>query len=181
MPSAWLHATIDLIYFGRSYFDLHKEKDKPHETLGLEHRVENHKYYEQFSKLWTLSNPFPSEVMESIQILSDTVGEDAAEAQQVYCTHDYIDKVWDGLSYAKKRYCDGFCIWLLFNPYVLKNWAGVDVLEGKIHRVVEGQEIWEDCPEVKSKYKSLIRYVEAVICNDRGLQGMLERYGETPT
>lgn len=181
MSNAWLHATIDLIAFGRPYFDFHKDKDSAHKTLGIKHRNVNHEYYKQFGKLWTLSNPFPSEAMESIQRLLDTVGEDAAEEQEAYLAHDYIDKVRDGLSHSEREYLEGFFAWLLLNPHILKDWAGVDVLNGKIHRVVEGQEIWEDCPEVKSKYKSLIRYVEAVICNDRGLQGMLKKYGEIPT
>ena len=66
---------------------------------------------------------------------------------------------------------------MLFNPRILKGWAGVDVMNGRIHRVVEDQEIWEDCAELKFQYKNLCRYVEVVINNDQILQDMLERYG----
>ncbi|HHT9132199.1 MAG TPA: nucleotidyltransferase family protein [Candidatus Tripitaka californicus] len=177
MPSAWIHATIDLIAFGKPYFDFHKDKDSAHKTLGTKHRDVNHEYLKQFGKLWTLSNPFPSEAMESIQRLLDIVGEDAAEEQQVYYTHDCIDKVWDGLSHSEREYWEGFSAWLLLNPSILRDWAGVDVLNGKIHRVVEGQEIWEDCPELKSKYNELLHYVKTVVRKGEILQHMLELYG----
>jgi hypothetical protein len=35
MPNAWVHTVIDLIVWGRPYFWLHKEKDKPHKILGV--------------------------------------------------------------------------------------------------------------------------------------------------
>ncbi|MDP2753312.1 MAG: hypothetical protein Q8P40_02850, partial [Nitrospirota bacterium] len=37
MANVWVHAVIDLIAYGKPYFDLHKEKDKPHEILGSRH------------------------------------------------------------------------------------------------------------------------------------------------
>ncbi len=180
MPNRWVHATMDLIAFGLSYLLIHKEKDAPYQTLGPKHRSENHQWYQEFGKLWTLSDPFPPVLMESLQRLSEMMDGDGVEEHQVFYSHDYLDKVWDTLSRDEKKYWEGFFAWVLSHPSTLKNWAGVDVLNGKIHRSIEGQEIWEDCPEVKSEYKCLLRYVEAVISNDEDLQHMLKRYGETP-
>lgn len=57
MPGGWVHATFDLITCGRPYFDLHKQKDKDHETLGSQHRLVNHEWYWAYRKHWTLSDP----------------------------------------------------------------------------------------------------------------------------
>lgn len=177
MPNGWVHATIDLIAFGRPYFDLHQEKDKAHETLGSEHRIVNHEWYQAFGKFWTFSDPFPSWLKESIQALQDAEGADRAEEQMVSTAHEYLDRVWDGLSFPERKYWESFFIWVLFNPRILKNWAGVDIVNGRIRRVVEDQEIWEACPDAKSGYERLRRYVEVVKSNDEILQEMLERYG----
>lgn len=177
MPNGWVHATIDLIAFGRPYFDLHQQKDKPHETLGPQHRLVNHEWYQAFGKFWTFSDPFPSWLKEFIQTLGDAEGADRAEEQMVSIAHEYLDRVWDGLSLPERKYWQSFFIWLLFNPRILKNWAGVNVVNGRVHRVVEDQEIWEACPDTKSEYERLRRYVEVVKSNDEILQDMLERYG----
>ena len=177
MASAWVHATIDLLAFGRPYFDLHGGKDKAHEILGPCHRIVNHDWYWEFEKLWTFSDPFPYRLKESIQMLKDAKGADRAEERMVSDVHDYLDRIWDDLLGLERKYWEAFFAWLLFNPRVLKDWGGVDVLNGKIHRVVDGQEMWEDCPATKSEYERLCRYVEVVKSNDKSLQEMLERYG----
>ena len=174
MPNGWVHATIDLIAFGRPYFDLHREKDKAHETLGPQHRLVNHEWYQAFEKFWTFPDPFPSWLKESIQALENAEG---AEEQMVSIAHEYLDRVWDGLSLPERKYWESFFIWLLFNPRILKNWAGVDVVNSRIHRVVEDRKIWEGCPDTKVEYERLRRYVEAVKSNDDILQDILERYG----
>ena len=178
MPSAWVHATIDLIAFGRHYFDLHREKDRPHETLGPEHRIVNHEWYKAFDwGVWTFSNPFPSWLHESIQALGDEEGPDRAEQHMGMNAHDYWDRGWDGLSFPERKYRESFFMWVLLHPELLKNWAGVDVVNGKIHRVIDGKETWEDCPEVRSEYRRLRKYVEAVRIKDKILQKMLASYG----
>ena len=177
MPNGWVHATIDLIAFGRPYFDLHKEKDKAHEILGSKHRIVNHEWYQAFENLWTFSDPFPSRLKESIQALGDAEGAETAEERMVSIAHDYLDRVWDGLSLSERKYWESFFIWVLFSPGILKNWAGVDLVNSKIHRVVEDQEIWEACSDTKSEYERLRRYVKVVKSKDRILQDMLERYG----
>ena len=93
--------------------------------------------------------------------------------------HDYLDKIWDDLSYTERKYWESFFAWLMLNPSILKNWAGVDVLNGRIQRIVDGHEIWEHCPELISDYRRLRRYVEVVIKKDKNLQNLLHQYGST--
>jgi len=66
---------------------------------------------------------------------------------------------------------------VLLSPKILKDWAGVDILNGKIQTIINNHEVWESCPELKSEYKRLYNYVKAVI-DDKILQDMLERYGQ---
>jgi hypothetical protein len=176
MPNGWVHATIDLLVFGRSYFDLHQKKDKEHQTLGPDHRIIDHDWYQGFGKFWTFSEPFPGWLKQYTQTLRDTVGEVRAEEEQSSVTHEYIDRIWDDLLTQQRRYWESFFMWVLLHPDVLRDRFGVDVLNGKIHRVIEGQEIWEDCPDVKVEYKRLRRYVAVVRSNSQTLQDMLERY-----
>ncbi len=177
MPSGWLHATVDLIAFGLPYLDLHQRKDLPYKTLGSGHRLRNHAWYHEFGNLWNFSDPFPSLIIESIRDLLSIETPDQVEEQMVSLAHDNLDRVWDDLSYSERKYWESFFAWLVFNPSVLKNWAGVDVLNGRIQRIVDGHEIWEYCPELISKYIGLRRYVGVVINNDKDLQSMLRRYG----
>jgi hypothetical protein len=91
--------------------------------------------------------------------------------------HDYMDRIWDTISAQEKKYREGFFAWILFNPETLKKWAGVDVSCGRIQRLIDGHEIWEYCPELKSEYKKLCKYVNAVKENDEILKNMIESYG----
>lgn len=177
MPSAWVHATIDLIAFGLPYLNLHQQKDKAHQTMGPEHRVVDHGWYQQFGNRWTFADPFPNEVKESTREVLNAEGPEKAEELQAWISHDYIDKIWDTLSARERKYREGFFAWLLLRPEILKSWAEVDVIQGKIHRVVRGSEMWEDCPQVKSEYRRLCKYVQKVIEKDGDLQEMLELYG----
>ncbi len=176
MPSAWVHAAIDLIAYGRPYFDLHKKKDKAYELLGPNHRIVDHDWYQAYGRSWNFCEPFPSGIKESIRILGNEEGADKAEEQMAWVDHDYIDRTWDVLSAQERKYWEGFFAWVLFSPDILKDWAGVDVLNGKIHRVVEDQEIWEECPYTKAEYRRLRRYVEVVKSRDKRLRDILERY-----
>ena len=177
MPSGWVHATFDLITCGRPYFDLHKQKDKDHDTLGPEHRIVNHEWYWAFRKHWTLSDPFPPRIKNLIHRVSDAKGANKAEEKMVWIAHDYLDRLWNVLSESERWYCETFLIWVLSDTQILRVWAGVDVLKGKIQRIVEGEEIWEDCPELAREYKRLCPYVGAVRRNEKALRDMLRRYG----
>ena len=177
MPSGWVHAVIDLITYGRTYFDLHKNKDKSYKTLGRYHRQIEHYWYQSFREKWTLDEPFPNSLKDQILKVRSLNGPIKAEEQMAYVDHDYFDKIWDNLSIHERKYREGFFAWILFNPIILKEWAGVDVLEGKIQRMIDNCEIWEDCPELKSEYKRLCKYVKAVKENDLILQDILKNYG----
>lgn len=177
MPNGWVHATVDLVAFGFSYFDLHQAKDKPYEILGSAHRMVNHEWYQAFGKAWTLSEPFPSRLTEWIRTLRNAKGARRAEEEMASAAHDYLDKIWDGLSDQERKYREGFFAWLILNPQILKDWAGVDVLNGRISRLVGDQQIWEDRPAARSEYERLRRYAAVVVGNNPDLQDMLERYG----
>ena len=177
MAGAWVHAVIDIIAYGRPYFDFHKEKDEPSKRHGRSHRKVRHDWYQAFGKKWTLDEPFPSCLKDEILIIRNVDGPDKAEQKMAYMDHDYIDRIWDGLSCSERKYREAFFIRITLNPKILKEWAGVDVLEGKIHRVINGCEVWEDCPELKSEYRRLRNYVQTVKDNDGTLQRMIEHYG----
>lgn len=177
MADAWVHAVIDLIAYGRPYFDLHKGKDKPYEFLGKNHRIINHEWYQAYGRLWNFYEPFPSWIKESIRIFREEQGAEKAEEQMAWIDHDYIDRIWNDLSDQERTYWEGFFIWILLSPKILKEWAGVDVLDGKIQRIIKNHEVWESCPELKSEYEKLCKYVKVVIKNDEILQNMLEQYG----
>jgi hypothetical protein len=181
MPSAWIHAVIDLTAYGRPCFDLHKEKDKPHELLGSNHRIVNHDWYQVYGRSWNFREPFPPLIKESIRILGKEKGADRAEEEMAWTDHDYIDRVWDSLSDTEKKYWEGFFAWVLLNPKIFKDWAGADVLNGNIHRVINGYEVWEYCPELRSEYKRLCSYVNGVIKKDKILQDMLRGVTDEPT
>lgn len=178
MSSGWVHAGIDLLAYGRPYLDLHKEKDKPYELLGSYHRIVNHDWYQAYGKTWNFDEPFPSRIKESIRVLGNKEGTDKAEEQMVWIDHDYIDKTWDILSDAERKYWEGFFAWVLLSPKILKDWAGIDVLDGKIQRIVKNHEVWVSYPKLKFEYENLYKYVKAVVEKDKILVGMLERYGQ---
>lgn len=159
MPQGWVHAIIDLICYGRSNFDLHKHKDEPHKWLSWEHRRLRHKYYQLFKKRWSFEDPFPLWLKEITRVAGNS---NKAEKLQSYVSHDYLDRIWDVSSKAKRTWIENFCMYLIRSPRLLRDWAGVDVKKGKIKRLIDGQEIWEDCPELTIQWENLKRYVKAV-------------------
>jgi hypothetical protein len=88
-----------------------------------------------------------------------TAGADVAEEQMSSDSHDLIDRRWDELSKEQRLYWEGLFAWLVFHPEVLERWAEVDVIRGRIRRVVNGNEVWEDAPEIVPEYKRLRREV----------------------
>ncbi len=101
----------------------------------------------------------------------------------VWVSHDFVDKVWDfeGLTREERvftrKWWFGFHIWLLFRPDLLRDWAGVDVLTGKIHRVTDGTEVWDDTPEVIPEYWRLHRRACFLLRRDRTLRTLVEMNG----
>jgi len=177
MSNGWVHAVIDFVAYGRPYFDVHKEKDKPYEFLGSNHRIVNHDLYQAYRSSWDFNEPFPSWIKESIRIIRNEEGRGKAEEQMAWIDHDYIDRTWDVLSVQERKYWEGFLAWVLRSPKILKEWAGVDVLSGRIQRTIDDHEVWEYCPELKFEYLNLRKYVEAVKKNDKILQDTINHYG----
>jgi hypothetical protein len=173
-----VHATVDLIAFGEPYFDLHQEKDHPHRYLGSRHRLEDefHDWYRAKDRVWTLADPFPSWLTGVFESLRRSEGPAASERHQAWLGHDHLDAVWDRLSAPDRTQAEAFLAWLLSRPDVLKSWAGVDVLNGRIHRLTPHGEIWEECPETQRGYQRLLRYVRAVKANNRALRDALKAY-----
>ncbi len=162
MASAFIHSIIDLLAYGRSYFDLHKEKDAASAKLGVKHRDVNHEWYKAYLVEWDFDEPFPPSLMQMIEHVKKTLGGDEAEQDQSFASHDYIDRTWDSLSGKERRFAEGFFIWVLRQPDVLRQKFGVDVYGEKIERAIDGVQVWEDAPGLQREYNSLCAYVDAV-------------------
>ena len=187
MAIGLVHDVQALIAFGFTYRHIHERKDAAsRHAPGLRHRRVGHGWYRAFGRRWNFADPFPDAVKQRTQRIGDARGPVRAEEYMVSVSHDYLDKIWDfdDLSREERKYTrkywEAFHIWLVLNPEVLKNWAGVDVPGGRIHRVVDGNEVWEEAPEVKSEYKRLYDRACFVLRLDGKLQCMLEKYGGLP-
>src|SRR5574341_1256180 len=144
MANGWVHDIMGLIVYGRPYHNVNKVKDEESQRKpGRCHREVNHGWYQAFGELWSFPDPLPDFLKEDIQRLKDVKGADIAEERMVSDTHDYLDRIWDCDELTKperdciKKYWEGLYAWLLFRPEILKDWAGVDVLNGKIQRFIE--------------------------------------------
>lgn len=159
MPQGWVHATVDLVAYGRPYFKQHQKKDAPWKQLGWKHRQLNHEYYNFFGKLWDFQNPFPSVIKN---ITADIKNPDEAERLQSWISHDYLDRLWNSWTGKQRKWFEGFCMYLIRRPKTLREWAGVDVKKGMIKRMINGKEVWEDCPEITAEWKGLKYYIKVV-------------------
>ena len=159
MAAGWVHAAIDLMAFGRSYFDLHKYKDNPWKKLGYEHRQINHDWYKEFGKSWNFDKPFPPVIdMRTRAFASDEKG----EKYQSWVSHDYLDRIWDTLDFEQRRNFELACKWFLDNPMELNRVYEIDVFQGLIYRVIDGKQVIERCPELVTEYQRLRGYVAKV-------------------
>ena len=160
MPAGWIHRMHDVIVFGQTYPEIHRSKDAcALKVPGRRHREVGHEWYQKFGKDWDFSNPFPESVNQQVRDLGRSQGPDVAERLQVDRAHDCLDRTWDDLSKECREFWQGFFVWLVYRPDLLKSWAGVDVMGGTIQRSYNGCEVWEDCPEVREQYKRLRREV----------------------
>lgn len=156
MAAGWIHRTIDLIAYGRPYAHVHRAKDFASQRIpGIAHRAVGHDWYQRFGRDWDFSEPYPQAAKDRIERIGRTFGPDLAEEKLSSDSHDLIDRTWDGLSRDERSSWEGFFAWLVYHPEVLLNWAEVDVLTGRIKRIVNGDEIWEDAPEIVGQYKAL--------------------------
>lgn len=163
MASAWVHAVLCLIAFGRPYFDLNKDIDAWQEQLGPEHRMMGHDYYRAFGKLWSMEDPFPERVRDFVSKLAQRRGGEETEKEVVRLAHSYFDRVWNEFSEEERiRFQRDFAS-IALDPELLRRWAGVDMLQGKIHRSLEdGTETWDDAPDLVYEYQRLAAYIRAI-------------------
>lgn len=160
MPAGWVHQTIDLIAYGRTYAHVHRSKDAAAQVMpGNRHRTVGHEWYQRFGRDWDFDCPYPQVAKECIEKLRETYGPDVAEERLSSDSHDLIDRRWDEVWKEQRLYWEGFFAWLLYHPEILERWAEVDVIRGRIKRVVNGNEVWEDVPEAVGEYKMLRREV----------------------
>jgi len=154
--------------FGRSYWELHKGKDALCRYFGKNHRKFHHEWYQSYGIEWDFYEPFPPKLKAFFTAVLDSKGPNSVEEIQAWCSHDYWDKIWDDSPYNKRKHIAGFFKWLLLNPQILKDWAGVDVLSGKVKVVYDKNcgyektnEVWETEPILKRDYKRLRNFVES--------------------
>lgn len=188
MPSALVHAAVyDLPSFGElRYFDVHKQIDAAHKWLGYRHRtLEDHSWYVACGELWTPEEPFPEWLTKSWRerFLLGTEGAGAREApaqieqHMVFVGHCWFDRLWDRLSCQERLYRESFAIWVLFHPEEIRTPWGVDLVNGRIQRLVRGRETWEEAPHLPALHIRLRSYAQGMLRRSPELRGQLERYG----
>ncbi len=159
MAAGWVHASMDLMAFGRSYFDLHKYKDHPWKKLGYKHRRVYHDWYNEFGKSWDFNKPFPPIIDMRTQAFET---DEQGEKYQSWVSHDYLDRIWDTLDFERRSNFEQACKWFLENPEDLNRVYEIDVFKGLIYRVIDGKEVIESCPELVKEYQRLRSYVAKV-------------------
>lgn len=159
MAAGWVHATIDLIAFGRSYFDLHQYKDHPWRELGFKHREINHDWYKEFGKNWDFNDPFPLIIHMRTAVFTNP---DEAEEFQSFISHDYIDKIWDTLDNNRRTEIEEYFKQLLQNPEELNRVCEINVSHGFIYRVIDGKKVVEYCPQLVKEHQRLRNYVSKI-------------------
>jgi hypothetical protein len=107
--------------------------------------------------------------------MRETCGPDAAEEKMSADSHDLTDKTWDGLSREARLYWEGFFASLICHRDIVERWAEVDVARGRIKRVIDGEEVWEESPETVAEYKNLRREVSRH--HKWRLRSVLAQYG----
>jgi hypothetical protein len=95
-----------------------------------------------FGTLWKFEHPTPEWIERGIEQIASEQGDEAAEIYQaIFLSHDYLDRLQDGASRIKQKVCAARCIFLLWHPEILKSKFGVDVIRGRIHRVIDGRDV----------------------------------------
>ncbi len=170
MPQRWIHETYDLIIFGKSYPAIHHQKDAAWKTLGSSHRSKNHELYNLYGFEWDFNDLYSPTLKSFFKAMQKKYFDqgDKAEEDQVWVTHDILDKIWDGFDCEERRRWASDFKSLLLDPLLLKEWAGVDVLGGKIKRRKDEQygfsepiDYWEKEASIIDSYRRLRGYVES--------------------
>jgi len=121
----------------------------------------NHEWYNLFGDEWDFENMYPPTLKAFFEAMQRKHGEKAEELQ-AWVAHDMLDKTWDALDLEERREWALVFKTILLDPNFLKEWAGVDVMEGRIKRRLDERygfrepiEYWEDEPQVKASYQRL--------------------------
>jgi len=185
MASRLIHEVHSLIAFGLPYGHVHAKKDAfSRRRPGIRHREVGHRKYRAFGKTWNFSHPFPAGERHRIERVLRWKGPVLAEECMVSMSHDIDDKSWDrdGTPIAERttirKHWELFCVWLVLSPDVLRVWAGVDVAAGRIHRLIDGVEVWEDEPTLVAAYASLYNRAWFLIRCNRALREALVKCGK---
>lgn len=184
MASSLVHQVHSLVAFGLPYGHIHARKDVFSQKVpGIRHRQVRHRKYRLFAQTWDLSDPFPAREDQRIERIARWKGDLRAEEYMVSMAHDLDGKCWDREDIPRderaaiRAYWEGLCAWLVLHPDVLKSWAGVDVLSGRIHRVIDGIEVWEDEPALRCAYAALHARVCFLIRRNPRLREALVEHG----
>ncbi len=184
MASGFVHEVQTLIALGRSYPHIHQRKDEPaRRQPGLAHRRVRHHWYQAHGTKWNVDDRESRVALKRLDRVRRMLGPEKADEYIASLAHDQLDVVWDypELSASERRfvrkYWESFHVWIVLHPDYLKTWGGVDVLAGRIHRVIDGVETWEDDPEVRHEYGRLLRRAHILARCDSAIAFMLKTYG----
>lgn len=184
MPNRLIHEVHALIAYGRPYSQVHRTKDAfSQRAPGMKHRSVKHRKYNAFGITWCLDNAFSLREKRSIERIAQWKGPEVAEKYMVSLSHDVEDKIWDfdGVPTDQRReirkYWEALCVWLVLNPEYLKTWAGVDVVAGRIQRLVGAVELWEDEPALIDEYSALYKRVCFLLTRSKKLREAIHTYG----
>jgi hypothetical protein len=183
MASKFVHDMLSLIIFGLPYDEVHARKDSFSQLApGIIHRKVRHRKYQAYQKTWNMEAPFSHEENRSIKRVLAWKGADIAEKYMASLSHDVQDRVWDYPEIsaderaAVRLYWEAFCVWLVLNPDLLKSWAGVDVISGRLCREVGGVSIWQEEPALIGAYAALFNRANFLLRRKTALRETLQRY-----
>lgn len=183
MPQGFIHDALTFVALGNPCAEVHRHKDAAaSQRPGLLHRRIRHGWYRAFGRLWDFTAPFPEVVKQRIAKFLTASGPTSAERYMASLGHDLADRVWryDELTHEERRftrkYWESFWVWVILNPGVLQDWGGVNVISGKIQRLIDGRLIWEDAPDVEHQYQVLKTRALFLLKVDKPLREMFQHY-----
>lgn len=174
MPRRWLHELIDLCTLGKSFWWVHREKDKPWEFLGPDHREVRHRetvewivglfrkagrmlpqlppeeFYHDLRKV--LEEFTSSEIMEQYREFLKKLPPEANATIQ----HEAVDEIWSTYDYKTKRFVVNEALKTLFEGKSLWHSIGMEDL-----RPTENEEL-----------KKLREYVQRIMAKE-GINGLI--------
>lgn len=166
MANAWFHSVMCLITFSKPYFNLNKQIDSWCQELDKGHRNMGHDYYQLYGKLWDMNNPFPRIVKEHCRKTRQLYGDKEAEIEAVRLCHSYVDRAWDEMPEELQTQIEVAYAEFALNPKLLKDLAGIDVIDGKIlYEFERGMQLWVDDLELSQEYRRLAKYIRIVLRN----------------